>query len=125
MAGEKWKAKDFRFDGLVGMGKFGEVYKAVHLESGLRVAIKKLQKEYLVKNKLVMQLRREVEIHSRLDHACIIKFLGYFHEHDFIYIVMEFADQGTLFNLIKEKKRLDFPAVKKVNFQFSCFFLNK
>ena len=50
----------------LGKGKFGLVYKATNKESQLEVGLKILSKEAIKGYNMVKQLRREIEIHSRL-----------------------------------------------------------
>jgi len=114
MKSVQWSSSSFRIDGILGKGKFGEVYEALHIESKQLVAIKKISKEFLIKNKFVTQLRREIEIHSRLIHPCIIRFMGYYTDEGFIYIVMELADNQTLYHYIKAKHKLEIAEIKKV-----------
>lgn len=45
----------------------------------------------------MIQIQREIEIHSIVDHPNIIKFYGFFHDAQRIYILMEYAFNGELF----------------------------
>lgn len=45
--------------------------------------------------------RREIEIHSRLQHKNIIHFFGYFHNEKFLYLVLEWAPKGELYSFMK------------------------
>jgi len=63
---KEWKSDDFVIDGFLGKGKFGLVYRSVHKETQTEVAVKILSKEGIKGYNMVRQLRREIEIHSRL-----------------------------------------------------------
>lgn len=64
-----------------------------------------MSKQEMIKHKAVTQIRREVEIHSRLEHPCVVRFLAYFQDEEFLYVVMEFADHGSLYDLYKLKSQ--------------------
>jgi serine/threonine protein kinase len=101
--------QDFRIGKPIGAGRFGKVYLATHIPSGATVALKTLSKQALLKEKCVVQLRREVEIQSRLSHPNILKILAYFHDKQRAYIVMEHCPEGELFGLLRSapEHRLD------------------
>ena len=61
-----WEIDDFSVEDFLGKGKFGLVYRAIHKASQCEVAIKILSKEAIKTHNMVKQLRREIEIHSRL-----------------------------------------------------------
>lgn len=51
---------------------------------------------------MVDQFTKEIRLHSSLDHPNIVKFYGVFEEKDFIYLVMEYMNAGTLFDYLNE-----------------------
>lgn len=63
---KEWKIDDYIVSEFLGKGKFGLVYKAFHKDSQTEVALKILSKEAIKSYNMVKQLRREIEIHSRL-----------------------------------------------------------
>lgn len=64
----------------LGKGKFGNVYLAKERATGKPIALKVLFKQSIVQYGVVQQLRREVEIQSRLNHPNILRLVGYFHD---------------------------------------------
>jgi serine/threonine protein kinase len=88
----------------LGKGSFGKVELAEHKKTGLKVAVKKIDKLSLANKKIRATLMREVEIHKRLDHENIIRLYTYLEDEHFIYLVLEFAQKGNLFYLIRNKK---------------------
>jgi aurora kinase, other len=56
------------------------VYLAKEKASGKPVALKVLFKQSILQYGVVQQLRREVEIQSRLNHPNILRLVGYFHD---------------------------------------------
>lgn len=59
---------------------------------------------------------REINIHSFLNHPNILKLYGFFHDDDNIYMILEYANQGDLYNKLNEMplKWFDEKSVKKI-----------
>uniref|UniRef100_A0AC34PVY4 Aurora kinase n=1 Tax=Panagrolaimus sp. JU765 TaxID=591449 RepID=A0AC34PVY4_9BILA len=98
---KQWVTEDFQIGSTLGRGRFGTVYLAKEIETGVKVALKTLQMEEVEKMKLVRQLMREVEIHHHLNHPNIVKMFGYFVENNMVFLVLENGDGGSLFTLLK------------------------
>jgi serine/threonine protein kinase len=79
---------------------------AFHKASGAVFAIKKVKKEIIKANKLIDQFILEVKLQSYLTHPFILKIYGIFDDETYIYLVLEFMEQGTLFNYLKKFKKL-------------------
>jgi aurora kinase len=88
--------RDFEFGRTVGQGRFGTVWLGRERKSGYIAAIKAVRKSVLMDMGMDLQLRREVEAQSQLRHANIIRMLGMFVDTTSIYLVLEFAPNGTL-----------------------------
>ncbi|GMF24749.1 unnamed protein product [Phytophthora fragariaefolia] len=69
-----WSLDDFEIGRELGTGKFGQVYLAREKNSRMVVALKVLVKEQLKAAGVAHQLRKEVEIHSRIRHENILPF---------------------------------------------------
>jgi serine/threonine protein kinase len=87
----------YAFGRALGSGRFGLVYAGTHTASGRQVAIKVLDKAALKREDCVVQLRREVEVQSRLRHPHIARVLDYFHDKARAYVVLEFCSGGELY----------------------------
>jgi len=94
---------------LLGRGKFGNVYLAREKESQFVVALKVLFKRQIGESNVEHQVRREIEIQSHLRHPHILRLYAYFHDDVRIYLILEYAPQGTLFNALQAQplKRFD------------------
>ena len=46
------------------------------------------------------QFAKEVRLHNSLDHPKIVKFYGFFEEKNEVYMVLEYLNGGTLFDLL-------------------------
>ncbi|RLN97795.1 hypothetical protein BBJ28_00013665 [Nothophytophthora sp. Chile5] len=81
-----WSLDDFEIGRELGTGKFGQVYLAREKNSRMIVALKVLVKEQLKSAGVAHQLRKEVEIHSRIRHANILP----------LYATFQDATRGTV-----------------------------
>ena len=79
-SGRLYKLDDFDLAHLLGEGGFGKVYLARHRSYEWLVALKVLSKFEVVSKGMEGLLKREIEIHSALDHPNILRFYGYFHD---------------------------------------------
>ena len=67
------------------------------------VALKVLFKSQLSKANVEHQLRREIEIQSHLRHRHILRLYGYFYDESRVYLILEFAAGGELYDVLKEE----------------------
>lgn len=102
-----WSLKDFDLGRPLGKGKFGNVYLAREKDSFYVVALKVLFKSQIVNSEIEHQVRREVEIQCRLRHPNVLRMYGYFHDEKRIYLILEYAQHGPLYKLLKEKGRFE------------------
>ncbi|EDW14065.2 aurora kinase C [Drosophila mojavensis] len=104
-----WALSNFDIGRQLGRGKFGNVYLAREKESQFVVALKVLFKRQIGETKVEHQVRREIEIQSHLRHPHILRLYAYFHDEARIYLVLEYAPQGTLFSALQAQpmKRFD------------------
>lgn len=104
-----WQLSNFDIGRMLGRGKFGNVYLAREKESQFVVALKVLFKRQIDESKVEHQVRREIEIQSHLRHPHILRLYAYFHDDVRIYLILEYAPQGTLFNALQAQplKRFD------------------
>lgn len=65
--------EDFEFGPTLGSGSFGQVFKVKFKLNSKSYALKKLDKEFINKNKKQKNLLREKKILMSLDHPSIIK----------------------------------------------------
>ena len=99
-ARRKWQPEDFELGRMLGAGRFSKVYLARTRAEKKVVALKVMYKSLLEQEGITHQLRREVEIHSRLRHPNIIRLYSYFHDATRVYLVLELAPAGSLKSLL-------------------------
>jgi aurora kinase A len=104
---KKWTLSDFEIGRPLGKGKFGNVYLAREAKSKYIVALKVLFKSQLIKNSVQHQLRREIEIQAHLKHPNILRLFGYFYDSNRVYLILEYAPQGELYNKLRKAGRFD------------------
>ena len=95
---------DFSFLQELGSGSFGKVYKVSSNFDNKIYAMKVLSKNQLTKLKLIPQLINEISLLSRCNQKNIIELYTAFEDAKYIYLVMELANEGTLFHKLKSQK---------------------
>lgn len=91
----------------LGAGGMGTVYRAQDLQNGELVAVKVLKRD--VQNTVpdaVERFNREADALRRLNHPNIVKVLNHFEDNNQHYIVMEYVQGGTLYDLLRDRGRL-------------------
>ena len=78
-----------------------------HILSGEKVAVKVLEKSRLVEAADVQRVAREIKILKRNRHRNIIQLFEVLDTPTAIYLIMENADSGDMFNYIVQHKRVD------------------
>jgi serine/threonine-protein kinase len=92
---------------IIGRGTMGEVYGAVHVESGQEAAVKLLHAYMLEDPALVQRFFREAEVSSALSSPHIVKVLGSGHVDDGSpYLAMELLTGRDLALVLREEGRL-------------------
>ena len=68
------------------------------------MAVKKLDKRKLKTPKMKETLRREIQIHKKLQHGNIVRMYADLEDNQYIYLVMEYVTKSNLFTLIRKDK---------------------
>jgi serine/threonine protein kinase len=93
---------------VLGHGAFGDVFLTKHNKDGKFFAVKQMQKKIISEAGASADIvYREINIHSRLRHDNIIRLYSYDEDETSFYLILEYANAGTLFSLIKRKKGFD------------------
>jgi len=83
----------------IGRGAFGDVHKAKY--NGLFVAVKTVT---TIDRDSLMSFRNEILVMNQLRHPNIIMLLGAVWSKEMVGVVLEFADNGSLSDVLKKKK---------------------
>ncbi|KAL3699670.1 hypothetical protein R1sor_017692 [Riccia sorocarpa] len=105
-AATKIKVGKYELGRTLGEGTFAKVKFAKNLETDESVAIKVLDKEKILKHKMVEQIKREISTMKLVKHPNIVQLLEVLASKTKIYIVLEFVTGGELFDKIVHHGRL-------------------
>ncbi|KAJ6591534.1 Pkinase-domain-containing protein [Mycena vulgaris] len=96
----------FQLGNCIGRGQFGSVYRALNLNTGQMVAVKRIRLEGLKEDE-VTTLMREVDLVKSLSHPSIVKYEGMARDQDTLSIVLEYAENGSLGQTLKAFGKLN------------------
>lgn len=102
----------------IGKGASSHVFKAIHLKSKQFVALKCFSKEKITQ-KMRDVINEEARIMATIDFPFIISYLETFEDQHHIYVSMEYAERGTLFEFLKIQHTLNDKIVQKIFVQLS------
>ncbi|KAH9564135.1 hypothetical protein CY35_04G008500 [Sphagnum magellanicum] len=90
----------------LGEGTFAKVKYGKHVETGVGVAIKIIDKDKILKHKMVEQIKREISTMKLVKHPNIVQILEVLASKTKIYLVLEYVSGGELFSKILNQGRL-------------------
>ncbi|GMH00379.1 hypothetical protein Nepgr_002218 [Nepenthes gracilis] len=90
----------------LGEGSFAKVKYAKNVETGDPVAIKVLNRDKVLRHKMVEQIKREISTMKVIRHPNVIQIYEVMASKTKIYIVLELVDGGELFDKIAKHGRL-------------------
>nr|ACQ83531.1 CBL-interacting protein kinase 15 [Vitis vinifera] len=89
---------------LLGKGTFAKVYYAKHMVSGESVAIKVINKDYVKKEGMMEQIKREISVMRLVRHPNIVELKEVMATKTKIFFVMEYVRGGELFAKVAKGK---------------------
>ncbi|KAF2084258.1 lanosterol 14-alpha-demethylase [Saccharata proteae CBS 121410] len=99
----------------LGKGHFASVYLAIEKCSGKRYAVKKFEKRSGPSERSRVEgLQQEIAVLMSVSHPSLLCLKDTFDESDGVYLVLELAAEGELFNWIVMKRRLSEAEARKV-----------
>ncbi|KZV59483.1 kinase-like protein [Peniophora sp. CONT] len=104
--GEDRRPSNFRLGNRIGRGQFGTVYRALNLNTGQTVAVKRISLEGLEEDD-IGQLMNEVNFVKSMRHPNIIKYEGMVRDDNTLSIVLEYAENGSLGQILKAFGKLN------------------
>ncbi|OHT07488.1 hypothetical protein TRFO_24218 [Tritrichomonas foetus] len=90
---------DYKLGTQLGRGAFGSVYQGLDTSTGQLVAIKTIP---LNQGQSLEGVQAEITMMSGLNNEHIVKYIGSHKTDDFLYIVMEYAEGGSLQHIQKK-----------------------
>ena len=92
---------------ILGEGSFSIVQLYEDKKTGIKYAVKKMNSEKIekiAKNKNL--INTEVNIHGRINHPNIIRLHNFFKNKNLCFLILEYAPNGTLFDIIRSRHGL-------------------
>ncbi|KAJ0985002.1 hypothetical protein J5N97_003358 [Dioscorea zingiberensis] len=80
----------------IGEGAFAKVKLAVDVHTNRQVAVKIIDKQTVIKNKIIYQIKREISTMRLLNHPNIVKIYEVIATKKKIYLIMEYVSGGQL-----------------------------
>lgn len=96
--------KHYELRETIGSGGFAKVKLAVHILTGEKVAIKVMNKKELGSD--LPRVQREIDAMKNLSHQHVCQLYHVIQTDDYIFMVMEYAPGGELFDYIVAKDKL-------------------
>lgn len=91
---------------ILDVGTYGEVQLMQNMSNNKLYAMKVIRKSLVNEVIPLKVLFREIIIHKTLVHPNIVRLVDHFEDTTRIYIVLEFVEKGSLFDLIRRKIKL-------------------
>ncbi|KAH8830757.1 hypothetical protein DL96DRAFT_1594203 [Flagelloscypha sp. PMI_526] len=91
---------DYQLGDSLGKGAFGQVYRALNWSTGETVAVKEIELSNIPKSELG-DIMSEIDLLKNLNHPNIVKYKGYAKTPQYLYIILEFCENGSLYAISK------------------------
>ncbi|KAK6354243.1 hypothetical protein TWF730_008655 [Orbilia blumenaviensis] len=101
-------------NGTLGSGHFATVFVAIEKSTGNKYAVKVFKKRRKDDGRGQMGLQQEIAVLMSVHHSNVLCLKETFDEDDGIYLILELAGEGELFNLIIEKGKLSEDETRKI-----------
>ncbi|CAD8209200.1 unnamed protein product [Paramecium octaurelia] len=95
------KIGNYQLGDLLGRGSIGTVYKGLNLELGTLVAIKQVSRATL-KEDQYKALQQEIYLLKKLKHENIVKYIDCIETDQFLNIILEYIESGSLASILKK-----------------------
>lgn len=118
-----FEEEDFRIEELLGEGSFAQVYKCTEKRTKAVFALKEFdttKKEY---DENVVE--DEIDIWKEVSHESIVKLYSTFRVGDFLYFVMEYMSEGSLFEHMTQRQKYGEKEAASIMKQASLLFVIK
>ena len=99
---------NFKGKQIICKGTYSTVYLYKEINTDRLFSVKEMDKNFYEKYLNTSNLiYNEIEIHSRIIHPNIIRLYNTYENKSSIYLIMEYAKNGNLYNLFKRKNGLN------------------
>ena len=111
---------EYILKGIIGKGTFSVVKLGENKKTKEKVAIKIMQKNKIINKEDLIRIHREIEMLRRLKHPNVIKIHKIQEDTKKFYIIMEYCENGEIFNRIVEKQHLSEDEAAYFYYQIIC-----
>lgn len=101
-----WIVGNYNIGPTIGQGTFGKVRVGVELLTGEKVAVKILEKNKITEKEDLERVAREISILKVLRHPHIVQLYEIIETSKELYLIMEYASEGELFDYIISRQRV-------------------
>ncbi|KAJ9476452.1 Cell division control protein 15 [Pseudozyma hubeiensis] len=91
---------NYQLGDCLGRGAFGSVYRGLNYMNGETVAVKQIQLGNIPKAELG-EIMSEIDLLKNLHHPNIVKYKGSEKTRDYLYIILEYCENGSLHHICK------------------------
>ena len=112
--------KFYKFIKLLGQGAFGKVILAEQVLTGIKVALKAIDKSYIQTESARKKIFREILILKKIKSPHVVKIWESFESSENIFIVMEFLQGGDLLDYLKKYGKMNESLAKNYFYQILC-----
>ena len=106
---ERSQLPGYNLGKVVGEGGFCKVRLGVHQVTGAKTAVKLVDKAKLTEENDRRRVGREIRVLKRLAHEHVIRLFDVVDSPKIVYVVMEYADGGSLLDYVRRRKKLAEP----------------
>lgn len=99
---------------MIGKGGIGEVYKGIHVNMGMKVAIKVLSQKFAKNKEYIKRFLEEGRILAQVDHENIAKIINLGDEQGVYYLIMRYIEGSNLQQVLLKKTSLYYKDVLKM-----------
>ena len=89
-------------------GAYGEVKLVQHAKSKTLFALKIINKAFINYQSPIEIFLREISVHKSLTHPNIAKLYDHLEDRNNIYLVLEYVEKGSLYELLKKKVQVEY-----------------
>lgn len=92
---------DYQLGEVLGRGAFGCVFRALNWFTGETVAVKQVGLSNIPTSELP-EIMSEIDLLKNLDHPNIVQYRGFVKTSDYLYIILEYCENGSLHTICKK-----------------------
>ena len=111
---------DYQLGQVIGKGAAGTVYKAINVMTGDFVAVKEIP---ITNVSEIESIQYEVSLLKSLKHPNIVKYIDTIRTKDYLNIVTEYVENGSLYSIVKKFGKLQESLIQIYVIQVCFYFL--